>query len=274
VLGLILSLALCAPPAAAPPILRPQEAGDEVSDPEVPDPEVVEKALAALEEAFKKGKTSERRAAIEAHGEVADPRVLPFLEKGLKDKDNSLKAAALVALRWQELPGALDLLHRALAKDKALVKDDFLHESLIKAIGQHESPSSVEPLMDNALADHPKEVTVARIYALGRIRHVDALEGLMDLMQKTGKATRRKGSSQPLIKQFAVSLSVLTGEAFGDDEEAWTKWWRANRKGYEVSPELPRLSKNVDRIWRKTWARAERPSAAGKQREKRGGDDE
>jgi len=261
------------------PLLTPLAQDD---TPPRPDPAVVEEALSELERAFKKGKAPERRAAIESHAGVNDERVVAWFAKGTKDKDRMVQAAALEALRWLPNEAALEALHTSLKKNRSIVKDDALYEALVKAIGQHGHPSSVEVLTDNALAAAPKGVTVARIYGLGHIRSKESISALMDLMARTGKGRKRgKGSAQARMKEFATSLQVLTGETIGTDEAAWTAWWRENEGDFEIAKERPTLKPaRLEKTWRKYWGeesqkgKGEGRDEERERRKKRGGDDE
>lgn len=248
--------------------------------PPPPAPELVEAAEEALEAAFDDGKAPERIAAIEEHGGVHAPEVLRWLEKGLKDKELTVKAAAVEALRWFPDEKALKALHRVALKDKALRDDGALFAATLKAIGQHGDPASIEVLLDGALASNPKEVGVARIYALGHIRDAASVEELFSLMQKTGRTRGPKGRGgavQPLMKEFAISLHVLTGEEFGESEKKWTAWWKEHGKRFEVSEEAVGLDPKVRRFWERYWAnpkdKAEEEEEGGRRRRRRGGDD-
>ncbi len=262
-LNLLFALNLTFSPLSAP-VPVAQEEDIEV---ESPDPAQVKAAVESLEQAFKKGKSPERIQALEEHGEVEDPEVVKLVTKGLKDKDPMVQVAAVEALRWQKGPNALEALQAALKKDKSIKKVDALHEAVIKAIGQHANPKSIDVLMDKALSSNPREVTIARIYALGHIRDKESVESLIGLMQKTGRNSKTKGVNQPLMKQFAVSLEVLTGEGFGEKENEWASWWRENKKSFEVSeaPAVP--GPKVARFWKKYWSK---DSAANQSEETKG----
>lgn len=252
-LNLLFALALNLTPAAPVAVPFQDQEQEEEEKVALPDPEEVKAAVEAFELAFKKGKSGERKQAIEEFGELNDPEVVAWLAKGLKDKDNLVRAASVEALRWQKNPKALDALHQSLKRDKTMKKVDALHEALIKAIGQHASSESIDFLTDGALADAPREVTIARIYSLGNIRDTKSVEELMGMMTKTGRASKRGGASQPLMKQFAISLEVLTAEDHGQDENAWAKWWRANKKTFEVSEKAQVLPPKVARLWNSYW---------------------
>jgi hypothetical protein len=182
------------------------------------------------------------------------------------------------ALRWFPEEKALSALHRACAKDKALREDEALYAATITAIGQHASPDSIDVLLEGALAANPAKVQVARIYALGHIRDRRSVEELLELLKKTGRVRGPKGRGgavQPLMKEFATSLHVLTGEDFGNEEAAWHAWWKEHGKRFEVSEKALGLDPKVARFWERYWSKEE-PAQEGDQggrRRRRGGDD-
>jgi len=257
-------------------LLAPHQEAQE--GPETPDPAVVAAAVAELEQAFEDGKAPERVAAIEKHAEINDAEVVRWIEKGFKDKDPAVKSASIEAFRWLPNAKALKALHTALQKDKTIKKDEALYGELVKAIGQHGDVASIDILLDGATASTPKSVTIARIYSLGHIRDKRSVEELIDLLKKTGGGRGKKGvgrANHPLIKQFHTSLHVLTGENFGPDENAWTKWWKDHGKKFEVAEKATGLDPKIERAWKKYWSKPEAAKADGGQKKKRrrGGDD-
>ncbi len=247
----MLNLILAATLFVAPPL---QDDTPPVDQPPAPDPAQVEEAVAGLKEAFQKGKTTERLEALKKFGKVNDGEVIDWIAKGLKDKDTVVRTASIESLRWLKHPDALDALHTSLKKDKAIRKDDRLHEAMIKAIGQHGSPKSIEILTDNMLAEAPKQVHIARIYSLGNIRDKQSVEELMSMIKKTGRrAGKRGGGGQPLMGEFRNALKVLTGEDFGREEKAWADWWKANKKDFEMTPQPTGLTRKEQAVWNKYW---------------------
>lgn len=244
----MLSLILAAALYAAPPLQDDTPPADRP-----PDPAQIEEAVNGLEEAFKKGKTADRLEALAKYGKVCDGQVIEVIAKGLRDKETGVRTASIEALRWMKHPDALEALHQSFKKDRTIRKDDALHEAMIKAIGQHGSPESIDILTENLLADAPRQVHVARIYSLGNIRDKRSVEALMDVMQKTGRrAGKRGGGGQPLMGELRNALLMLTGEDL-KDEKAWTDWWKANEKTFEVTPEPTDVPKRVTAQWNRYW---------------------
>jgi hypothetical protein len=235
--------------AAGP--LQGQTVQDE-KPPEI-DPKVVAEAVEGLDAAFKKGKTEDRLAAIAKYGSVNDGAVIELISRGLKDKETAIRSASIESLRWLKHPDALDALQESYKKDRAIKKDEGLWQEMIKAIGQHGNPKSIELLLDGALAAVPHQVQVARIYSLGNIRDKASLEGLMEIMQRTGRANRRGGESHPMMAEISNSLFMLTGQDLGKDEKAWVDWWKANEKEFEISAEPVGIPKPLQKKWDRYW---------------------
>ena len=48
---------------------------------------------------------------------------------------------------------------------------------------------------------------------------------------------RAVGTKNDEARQVAIErLEALTGQSFGEDRDAWEKWWEANRRRFRVRP--------------------------------------
>lgn len=220
-----------------------------------PDPAQVEEAVDELKEVFKKGESEERIAAIQKYTELVAKEVVEGIAKGLKDKDPEVQAAAIEALRYMPHAASLKALHKTLEKDKKIKKDARLLEGLIIAIGQHGDPSSIDVLVDGALATTAKDLVIARIFSIAHIRDQKSLEALMDLIQRTSRGGKKGRGKMPQEKHYVIALEVLTGEELGKDLEVWTKWWRKSKKTFKVSSEQPKLAPKTEQAWSNYWSK-------------------
>jgi len=253
--ALILSLSLLSP----------------VQDPEVkpPSKERVEQAIEELEEAFGKKSDSEAKMqAIILSSEVLHPDVIKWIAKGLKDKDDEVRAATIESLRYMEHPDANDVLVTTLRRDKKLRKNPALYEALIKAVCQHADPKSFSLITEFKLNDETRGTLRARIYGIARFRTPEAVEKLFDVMKRGSK-----GRNHANMGEISMALMVLTGIDQGKSEAAWTRWWNDNKRGLEISPELPKLPKKTLASWSRYWG-LELPEERRKSREERGDDPE
>ncbi|MEX1024529.1 MAG: hypothetical protein WD226_05575 [Planctomycetota bacterium] len=243
---------------------------DESKLPPPPSKEQVEAAVDALEAAYRSKEPAKVVAAIDGARAVLHADVIELVADGLKDKSLEVQDASIDALRWMEHPDALSALLKHWKKNKALRKDVERAPSVLKAIGQHADASSLDVLTDNVFENPTHKVVQARLLALGRIRDVEAIDTLMDLMAKRGGGRGgRGGNGGAFMNDFRMALTVLTGRDLGRDANAWRKWWSDNEKGFEVPPELPELPRDVEILWKGYWG-LEDDTRRGNRREDRG----
>jgi hypothetical protein len=231
-----------------------------------PSEEQVKAAVAALEEAFGKGKSPERIAALQAGAQVLDAAVIEWIGKGLKDRDAEVQKASIESLRSMPHPDALAALHKSYKRDKKLLAHEELGPALLRAIGQHGSESSIEVLADNPFSPRNHKAIQARILGLGNIRSNESVEELMGLMVKVGRH-----KAQPYMGEFRLALMRLTGADNGKSVDLWTEWWNDAKKHLEVSKEPPLLPKGEQRQWDHYWGNP-RKHERGKRRGDRGDD--
>jgi len=252
---LLLSIALLSP--AQDPLVKP------------PSEERVEKAIEELKAAFdKKGDSEAKMQAITLSSEVLHPKVIDWIAKGLKDTDDEVRAATIESLRYMEHPDANDVLVTTLRRDKKLRKKPELYEALIKAVCQHADPKSFSLITDFNLNDETRDTLRARVYGIARFRTPEAVEALFEVMKRG-----RKGRVYASMGEISTALMVLTGVDHGKSETAWTRWWNDNKRGLEVSEELPKLPKKTLASWSRYWG-LEIPEERRKSRGERGDDPE
>lgn len=226
-------------------------------DPEAPDPARVERAVAELSEAFKKGGAEERNAAIERNRDVLDAEVVEWIERGLRDRSVEVQTGAIEALRTMDHPDALKALETCYRRDRKLRKNAELYAALLRAIGQHRSPSSIALLADDVWSVQERDVVRARIFGLGHIRDPRSVEALMGVMKSAGRQR-----IQPYMEDFRLALMALTGADQGASQDLWITWWNANKRDLEIAPEEPKLPKLKAQQWAYYWGRGrveERP---------------
>lgn len=216
---------------------------------EPPSAEEVEHALERLEQAFsKQGDSAARVEALERAADVPDARVVAWIAKGLADRDGAVVIQAVETLRVMDHPDALELLHRTARRDRRLKKDPELHARVLKAIGQHASPASIDVLTDGIFASQSRAVVEARILGLGRIRTRESVETLINLMNRTSYQ-----KAAPYMNDMRLSLLVLTGTDEGRSRDAWMRWWNENKRTLEVSASPPKLPRADQMRWNRYW---------------------
>jgi len=213
-----------------------------------PAPEVVEATVAELRVAFRDGAKEDKVHALERAGDVVAPAVIAEVGRGFRDEEREVQAATIQALRWMDHPDALDALQKNARGNRKLQKDEELYPALLKAVGQHADPDSIRVLADKPFDSPFHQATRARILGLGRIRTRASLEALLDIMKS---ASEKKVA--PHMPSFRLSLMILTGTDQGPTSAQWLRWWSANKKDYEVSPERRELPRSIQRSWTEYW---------------------
>jgi hypothetical protein len=217
-----------------------------------PDPAVVEAMVDRIQAAYAEKDTNEILSAFTAARAVLHKDVAKEVAKGIKKKDKNVQKGAIECLRWMKHPEALKALHDTCKRNKTLMKDDDLAATVLKAIGQHGDPGSIDLLCDNIPPPGKNRILQACVLGLGRIRTDASLEAAIGLMRKTGPRGRR-ASSNVHIGDMRTTLVVLTGVDNGPRMDAWIEWWNDNKKTFEVSAKMPEVPKDVLRRWQKYW---------------------
>ena len=59
--------------------------------------------------------------------------------------------------------------------------------------------------------------------------------------------------SSPLLPDFRAAMTILTGTDQGSDRQLWTKWWRTNKKTFEIDSEMPAVPQKIEERWEAFW---------------------
>jgi HEAT repeat protein len=222
-----------------------------------PSGDQVKEAVAALEAAFD-AKDDERIAeALQRYGGVHDKAVLHELARGLTSSSARVRWVTVDTLGWSRYPAALKQLHRMVARERNLAKDDeALFAHLLKSIGRHGDRSSIEVLTNDPLKNLTYASGRARILGLARTRSKEAIDELLKAMKLAGDRPRRRGGDAVVprfLQDFRLALMVLTGEDLGLSKEAWIDWWRKNDRSFKISPVPPTLPPAAKATWEEYW---------------------
>ena len=227
----------------------------------------VEATLEALEAAYRAKADGPKSNALLRARDVVAPRVIDKVAEGLRFESVEVRTSVLEALRWMDHPDALQALHRIYKSKRDVRRHEQLNGVLLRAIGQHGDPSSVDVLAEDGGEAPGSDATRARILGLGKIRDKRALEALMKRL-KRGKPARIRSR----MDDYRLSLVVLTGVDRGSKPEAWSSWWNKNKKDFRVAPELPEVPRASLARWQEYWG-IERTYGRVGRREDRGGDE-
>jgi PBS lyase HEAT-like repeat len=236
----LLSLALvCSASFAAQ---RPEQKSE-------PDPKAVAAAVTEIETALKDAKTSDEKvAAIKKNTGLVDPKVVGAIEKGLKDKDVAVQAAAADALGRMPQADSLEALHRFYKSEVKRLKDDqTLMPVVIKAIGRLGSEKSIDLLSDDLFAQRTFPAVQARLLGLGNIRSKKSIDALFGMMNKVGT-----NQLDTYMEPVRLALMRLTGTDQGPSSQSWMAWWRGAEKTFEM-PKEAKLPEAQEKVWNDYW---------------------
>jgi HEAT repeat protein len=239
------------PPGAA---AAPREAAParQASAPRAAGPtaEQIAAAVKALQTGLASKDAAERVAALRSAAQVPSAEVAQAAADGLRDKSPEVELAAMETIGALRTPEGLKELQRLASSNKALRKDAKLYSTLLKEIGRHGDPSSVQVLADNPWENTDASVVRARILGLGNIRDVSAVEELIAMMNK-GKPL--PGEDAPFMPDFRLALARLTGTDQTTNKTMWQSWWNKNKKGFKLSADPPALPGELQSRWDEYW---------------------
>ncbi len=231
----------------------PPTAGAEPPAPLSAEDAAAVKALAAALEA------GDDAATVDAIHEVADlddAEVVRLLARGAADASHAVQSAALEALGGNRHPDALKALHRRFKVDKVLREDEALFVTLLRAIGRHRDPSSIEILLEDPFDHLTLEVGRARIMCLAGIRSKDAVKALVHAMTLASPGTSRRGvgeANEPFMRWGAAAMSILTGADAGRTKAEWLEWWRKHGEELTVATTPPAVPATARKEWEDFW---------------------
>jgi hypothetical protein len=248
-----------APSALALPQDPPAEESEATSSMEKIKPA---EAAAQIKEALKSKEEIVMIAALEMLGTIPSKLITKEVAKALKIKKEPVQMAAILALRYNTDPSALDALLKA-RKEKTIHANAKTAEAYAFALGQHGNAKAIPALEDNLVGTSktPTQVLKAKVLALGHIRHKDSVEAILDY-EKTTIAGGRGGVRRKLRRESRGSLVVLTGTDQGDKLQAWQDWWYDQRKSFKMSKEEGELENpREQKTWSKLWLTPEEKKA-------------
>ncbi|PCJ54142.1 MAG: hypothetical protein COA70_05765 [Planctomycetota bacterium] len=249
--------------------------GFQEPEPPAPDaseaPEVVieeisaEEAAAAIKQALKGKDDAVIVATLETVGLIPSKLVTKETAKALKSKSQDVVLAGLQALRYNTDKSSLDLLLKAKAY-KQITKDPKAAEAYAYALGQKADKKCLKILTDGLVGTSSlsSEVLKAKVSAIGRIRHKDAVEAIIDFTKTTGRGGRARGGVRNMMKEAERSLMVLTGADVGSSTADWQEWWYDSKGSFKMSQQEWPLDGRAQRQWDTLWMTPKEKEEAAK----------
>jgi hypothetical protein len=189
--------------------------------------------VAARIEAFEKGfRTCESTAKIGAMFELAeldcDDAAATIAKHGLKDRAEDVRMEAAGILGVMKRAVAVPALIAALGASE---KEIRAYLGVIEALGEIGDPRAIKVLSkdwwNQRIGEYGVAAARAKIRALGKIRHADSVDALLDTFTIAKEETIGQ-----LRGDLVESLVKLTGQNFLLDRAAWNVWWKKNRASF------------------------------------------
>jgi HEAT repeat protein len=157
----------------------------------------------------------------------AEPEVIERLVRLLRtDERLEVRNASALALGRMHHRRCFSLLVDASERYRD-EPDDLV--AVVVALGELGDPRAVRVLSRTWWMPSDREVVEAKIEALGRIRHRDSVEALIELLTLTGGDPLEAYDGRILF-----ALCSLTGEEFGRDAMVWKNWWVRNHRTFRI----------------------------------------
>lgn len=178
-------------------------------------------------------KNGRRSGAIQTLGLLRDVESVPTLIANLEHKDFEVRRASIVALGRIGAEAAIDPLILQLRSE-----EQALRTAALDALGAIRNPPRTLAAMLPLLEADVWQVRAAAIQALGNLRVKEAVQPLIDALRRE-EGRLRDDAAQALLRTTAFE--------WGDDVEAWQRWWDGIRDRFEV-PSDAELAKRLEAI--------------------------
>jgi len=194
-----------------------------------PDAEVAQR-VKDFEKQWRSWELTEKVAEIRALAEIPDDRASASIARlGLKQREVYVRQAAAEALGIMGRANVVPALLAALRANEAEIE---VYLTVIRALGDIGDKRAVDALSrdwwNQKIDENRVAAARAKISALGRIRHVEAIDALIDtfFMAKQESIAR-------LRPDLVLALTKLTGVELGDNPPAWKEWWKRSRARFK-----------------------------------------
>ena len=155
-----------------------------------------------------------------ALGALRDPAAIPFLTMAARHPEPEVGRAAAQALSTFRTPEALKALKTLLNHPAEEVRGEVL-----SGLELYEGPEVVEMLEQVALSDPSSQLRVTAISQLPRYKEASVVAFLIE---------RLKGEDEASRQAALAALRSLSGQSFGPNPAAWTRWWDTNRSSFSA----------------------------------------
>lgn len=178
-----------------------------------PVPEAVPGLVKASQDADTRVRIEAVRALEAAGGTAAGEALIA----GLKDQDPAVRRTAFdavvrVGLQQRALSALMDILNR---------EEPLMRRDIVIAIGDARDTTALPVLIQTLRIDRETVVRQVAANALLKLRDPRGTEALIQALD----------DPDPRVYPFATrALTVITRELYGEDREAWKRWWAQQRQ--------------------------------------------
>lgn len=194
------------------------------------DIKVIKNLIKEFEKSWAKWTDEEKIAGMRTLAETDhDLVVVAIAAKGLWDRSEEVKKATAGILCLTKSKKVAPLVIAAMKANK---KNIVVHLHMIWTLGELGDPRAVPALTGDwrgqKIAEYRWASAKVKLEALGKIKHISAIDSLIDMLKKTGEAA----GYHELRKTIVESLTKLTNQKFLYDKRAWRDWWRKSRSSF------------------------------------------
>jgi HEAT repeat protein len=217
-------------------------------------------ALKPLAAVLRSSDARERRAAVEALGQIANPSVVPLLKAALQDAESAVRRAGLEALVRAGDPSAVEAV-----TGKLTDSDPQVRAAAIVALVGLNGSQAVEPLVAS-LQDPSWEVRSASAAALGKLRDRQAVKPLQAVLRDEDEDVRRAAAEALALIGDPESIEGLA-LALADEQSSVRNavllalrrinfYWETTPEARRVLPQLQMVAQTADYWGRQAIAQA------------------
>ncbi|MHC4600296.1 MAG: HEAT repeat domain-containing protein [Planctomycetota bacterium] len=199
------------------------------------DLKAIKEKIKAFEKSWGKWTDEEKIAGMQALAELEhELAALAIAKRGLTDRSDEVKNKTAYVLG---LIKERKVVPKVISAMKANEKNIVVYASLIWALGELGDPRAVPILStdwwNQKIGEHRWAAAKYKLEALGKIKHVSAIDALIDTFKKSGEGW----DHHDIRKTIVTSLIKLTGQNFLFDKRAWKNWWTKNRSTFRFNEE-------------------------------------
>ena len=196
-----------------------------------------DRAVPALLSVVRDENATVRLAAVQALGQLSDPRAIDALAEAMRtDTDPRVREAAASALGEIDSPRAVPALIAALGSERVVV----VRAKIAWALGEIEDPRAVDAL-ESALRDQAVEVRRQAVWALGEIESPSATSAIIPLLRDSDVEVRKQAAWA--LGELGNGDAIAALSAATKDSDAEVRDQAVNALGEIADPRaLPALT--------------------------------